>query len=340
MKKLRVALVGRHANRTPLSYPVYRQLFEKKVRFVEDVYSADAIILGYSIDIESITSNFPGLIKNRPDLRFLVISEEPLWDSLSPNVMCDNEVIWHTSEGSVNIEVINHVTSTVFDFSSIPYFLTTNSSYIARYIRSFQWTLNNITPSALLSQWKRNKGSVVFMQQYRNSSEYNYSNSSLGVMGLSRYRSFLGDKIANKTLSNPCVALNNSMTRQQLPDWHLDKITRLRGTYSYLSCIENTLLNNYLTEKIFDAFATGNIPLYYANPEHRVFEFVDGRVVLNLFGLSVPESDTFVREHHPTLELANLYMDNVEALYNRFANFNALHKERERVVNSIYKLIT
>ena len=57
---------------------------------------------------------------------------------------------------------------------------------------------------------------------------------------------------------------HSDQPRQSLPDWHLDKLVQLDRQSLFVSALENTLVDHYLTEKIFDAYAVLSVPLYAA----------------------------------------------------------------------------
>lgn len=46
----------------------------------------------------------------------------------------------------------------------------------------------------------------------------------------------------------------------------LDRKTDIMPKYDFALCVENMRCNGYITEKIFDCFFSGNIPLYYGAP--------------------------------------------------------------------------
>ena len=339
MGKLKLAIVGRHAARTPFSYSVYKQLFGDYFSFTDDAYKADVIVVGFSVDLDSITADYPGLIKNNPHIKFFVFSEEPLWDCLSPNAIDCIEQEWHTAEGLVKFRVFNHLNSDVFNFERIPYFLTTESSYIARYLLLYKQLLQAHTPSSLLEYWQSKGTTVHFVQQQRLQAQYGFYNPRLNVYGLSKFRSLLCECLLEENVSVDAQSVTSNGVRQALPDWHLDKIIRLQGKTSLLSAMENTLISNYVTEKIFDAFALGAMPVYYADQAHRVFELVDEGTFVNLYGLSVPDSVELLKNHNFKLEQAERYLDNVQALHTRFAHFESLHSERMSVVRKVCSAI-
>ena len=84
--------------------------------------------------------------------------------------------------------------------------------------------------------------------------------------------------------------------RFELADWYLDKMARLDGHARILAALENTHQPNYVTEKIFDSFACGSLPLYYAGPGHRIHDFgLPQEAWLNLYGLTPQEAAQRVR---------------------------------------------
>ena len=64
-------------------------------------------------------------------------------------------------------------------------------------------------------------------------------------------------------------------------------MARLDGRARLQGAIENTHQPDYITEKFFDAFACGAVPLYYASPGHRIHDLgLPPESWLNLYGLT------------------------------------------------------
>src|SRR5690606_18529148 len=110
-------------------YPVYRQLLRRFVDYVESPEDADLLILGFRADI---SENFEPLLRardRRPNLRLLVVSEEPLWDTLWSGDFRALRGEVKDRLGVIQYTALNHFTSDIFDWRSIPYFITTSDDF-------------------------------------------------------------------------------------------------------------------------------------------------------------------------------------------------------------------
>ncbi len=339
MNKIRVCLFGRHALRTPMAYPGYRVLFNHFVQFVDEPYQADVVVLGFSVDMNGLNEKIQKTIEHNPEIKFVVISEEPLWDTLSPNAIDSNIGEWHFSYDSVEYAIFNHSNSRIFDFECIPYFLTTESHYLPRYLRLFASLLKENSAREMLNHWQSLGSEICFVHQQRDHAKYAYSNKALGVYGLSIYRCALESALNNTDSANSSSLVAKVPSRQDLPDWHLDKLMQLEGKTAVLSAIENTVQRNYITEKLFDAYAVGAIPIYFASDSHRVFELVRPEGFINLHGHGIRSAASTLTHFSPDISVAEAYLHNVDALCTRFSSAGNFHQERERVVNEVMHCI-
>ena len=96
--------------------------------------------------------------------------------------------------------------------------------------------------------------------------------------------------------------------RQNLPDLHLDKLAQVDGKVRLLPALENTHLAHCITEKPFDALATGAVPLCLAMPSHRIFERIPAAAMLNICGLEPPEATKAVAAFATTIQTAEAWL--------------------------------
>jgi hypothetical protein len=102
-----------------------------------------------------------------------------------------------------------------------------------------------------------------------------------------------------------------------------------------VSGLENTHSRNYITEKIFDAFAVVGIPIYYASASHRIHDIVQDDAYLNIFGLDVPEAVKAIAAFAPGYAFARRYRDAQQELAKRFSSFETLLRERESIATKV-----
>lgn len=95
-----------------------------------------------------------------------------------------------------------------------------------------------------------------------------YSNGNLGEG--SRIRQEFCIRLQEyRHVDCPGAILNNmsyAVAERNSKNWWFDKI-RFIGQYKFTIAFENSMLPGYTTEKLFDCFKAGTIPIYWGNPE-------------------------------------------------------------------------
>ena len=123
--------------------------------------------------------------------------------------------------------------------------------------------------------------------------------------------------------------------RQDLPDWHLDKLAQLDGRSFVVSSYENVHQSRYISEKVFDSFAVGGLPTYWASPQHRVFELVPEQAMLNTRKLTAKEAATHIAGFVPDKDIAAAWLGTAARLSALFGDFEAIQAERRRVADAV-----
>jgi len=332
--RLKVFLMGRHAKRTPLAYAPYRKLFEKQLEFVDSANEADLLVFGFYVDIEENWATVSEAPSQRQASKIVVLSEEPLWDTVWSGPFREATQTVHVDGTSVRFDFINHANSSVFDFREIPYFITTNDDFFLRYSNMFRRNAK-LEPGAFLEIWRQAAFQAAFFAEKRRGALYDVSRPADGIWGLSSYRTEIANAFDRKDVLRVGVGWSGEDKRQMLPDWHLDKLATLDKCSVVVSGMENTHSPNYITEKIFDAFAVAGVPIYYASSSHRIREFVRDDAYLNVFGLKVPEAVEAIAAFAPDYAFAKRYRDAQQELARRFSSFETLLEERESVATKV-----
>lgn len=340
MKKKKIYLYGRHNNRMPFSYSGYRSLFQKYFDFVDQPESADYLISGFSIDFRDNAEEVRRLLNANPGLRLVVVSEEPLWDTLWSGEFQQPKTSVKTEVGEQQVEleyhVLNHVTSRIYEFENIPYFITTSDDFYVRYANLFS---RNAKAEAVDFErnWKNAQVRYAFYAARRVGENYNVSFRGGSIEGLNRYRSLVAEGLTAEGVLREGQGWGIEQPRQALPDWHLDKLAALDRRAFVVSGLENTHLPSYVSEKLFDAFAVQAIPLYYAKPGHGALRLVDEGSFINLAGLTVEEAlqeiDTFAFDK----TFVDKYRSSQDRLAKLFRSPNIYLNERKRVVHETVK---
>jgi hypothetical protein len=281
--KILLAAVGPHAHRQPFAYASLRPLWEERITLTPDTETADIVCFAHPEDARI----WPDLARLSTEKPVAILSEEPFWDSLfSPDPTAET-VQLPSHEGEVALWQINHHKSALFDFAKIPYLLQTDPRIGPRLAARFR-------RNALLDakDWEaafRTRAEKVMFMAARRDEAFHDILGDGGIIGLSRWRSKLA------LACRGAVRLGNgwegSADRRHLPDWHLDKLVRLDAQTRLLSAIENTHQPTYVSEKIFDAFACGALPLYVAGPGHGIYRLgLPDDSWINLWGLDLPSA--------------------------------------------------
>ena len=159
-------------------------------------------------------------------------------------------------------------------------------------------------------------------------------------MGLCAWRT----RLALAVTAGPVLRLGASWeggpTRFEIGDWHADKLARMEGRVQILSGLENTHQPTYLSEKIFDAFACGAVPLYVASPGHSVHGLdLPPAAWINLWGLTGEEARVRVDGWAPGPATFAAFAEAQAGLSARFADRAAIEEERARLGRAILREI-
>lgn len=332
----KVCLFGRRSNRTPLSYEPLRRIVGSRLEIVDAPEKADLIVSGINLDFrEGFEALLPALKKpRRPKL--VVISEEPVWDiTWSGPFLGRNGRI---AVGDVELEYtfLGHETSDIFHFERIPYFLLTSNSYPVRYANMIG-RFAGVSPKEMCERWRKAQISAAFFMEKRSNKVFSMDFPDRDVTGLSAYRTSVAQLTKIPGVLRCGKGWVDDAPRQDLPDWHLDKLARLDGRTRVLAAFENVHQRNYISEKIFDAFAVGAVPMYWASPQHRVFELLSERSFLNTHKLDAPAAAESVMEFVPTEALAEAWLETAGRFSALFADIGAIHAERRRVVEAVLR---
>ncbi|MFD2172944.1 exostosin domain-containing protein [Rhodobacter lacus] len=332
---LRICFVGQHSHRTPLSYPAFRATARERITVVEEPAQADVVMTGFNLDLRNDAARFEAITKANPGAKIMVISEEPLWDSTWSDGFTETARKAVCGATEVPYTFLNHTNSTIFAFAQIPYFLLTSDDLLTRFTTLIARNLT-LTPQDLLSRWRKAPVPAAFVAEKREGEKYALAFPDQEVWGLSTYRS----EVAAHLAKHPGVHIEgkgwfNEARRQDLPDWHLDKLAKLDARVRVMSSYENTHQRHYISEKIFDAFVVGGMPTYYANPHHAIHQLVPEASMINTFGLTATAAAARVRDFEPDLVTAEAWLDTARRLKMLCGNTGAIRAERQRITDAI-----
>lgn len=293
--RIRVFVSGRHKARMPLSYPALAPLFADRVEIVARPAEADLYLFAHVLDVAEAPF---ALVEDWRARRVPVVllSEEPFWDTVWNRRPTAPRRVVDGLHGALPVVQINHQTSDVFRFEQIPYYLLTHhrfaTTYAARFARNARLSASDIR--ARLEAAPRD---LCFLFERRPEPHHNAGWPEAGLFGLCAWRTALAEACTIGRVERLGASWQGGLPRQELANWYADKMARLDGRARIMGAIENTHQPDYLTEKPFDALANLSLPLYWAQPGHRLAEFglPEGSWV-NLVGLEPDEAALRVAE--------------------------------------------
>jgi hypothetical protein len=334
---IKICLFGKHSNRTPFSYPEYRRIFESGFKYVLDPKHADILILGFTIDLDDAFDEVYLLQKNAPDLKIVVLSEEPLWDILWTQSYPLRQITFTKSGKYLTFYHLNHQNSKIFDFEKLPYFITTENKYFQLYQYAFSRNIKN-NSGFYKNTWGNSRNQIAFVLEKRSNMIF-AKKINKDLFCLSKFRSDLAEKFwgRDNALHLGQGWRENTIKRQNLLDWHFDKFTLLDGECKFISAIENCHQGNYLTEKLFDAYASMGIPVYFSLLSHQVNTIKVSDSYLNLNVLDVDFSYEKIQSFQINSSFLDAYVGAQLELHRLFSDFQVLMHERFRVAAEIKK---
>lgn len=331
----RVCLFGQHSNRTPISYPSIRRMIEARIEFVDNPEDADCVITGFNVDLKQNAQRLLRLQDNRRTTCIAVLSEEPLWDVTWSGGGAGREGRLCVEEGSIAYTFIGHETSDIYEFERIPYFVLTSDKYSARYAALMK-RFERKTGNAMIRHWDDAPVTAAFFAEYRRGEAYSGEFRERDIARLSAFRTELAEAMPSAGVLRVGKGWGTEVPRQKLPDWHLDKLAQLDRRTKLVSGVENVHQKNYITEKIFDSFAVGGIPIYWGRPgTHRVFDLVPAEAMINVQGLEVATAARKIAEFVPDSAFAEAWVHTCRELCSLFEDVATVEAERRRVAEQV-----
>lgn len=336
-----VYLQGLHAKRSPLSYPALAPYFQDRILLVDQPEQADLQLFSHSLDVEMApVAQIQCWRNHRQPLVWL--SEEPFWDTiwgkapLAPVLTVDSPL------GGVPVHQINHQTSAIFRYDQLPYYLLTNPRFQNAYARMFARNAQK-TPRQWLLEFQARPVELSFMFEKRAAPHHNVSWPEGDVTGLCAWRTELAlacleQAGGEQTIKTHGRSWHGGLARQAIAgDWHADKLATLDGHARQIGALENTHQPQYLTEKLFDAFACGARPLYWASDQNRIHDLaLPDTAWANLFGLSPATAAEKVLSWRPDAAFAEAYTEAQQILAAHFGNPEVWIQEAERFATALH----
>ena len=330
----KVALLGRRSDRTPLAYDPYQKWFESCFELVSPA-EANVFIFAMAFEIKVFFEQQPQLFTRLSSVSIWLVSEEPLWDTVwnRDNLRKPSYSIW-VKGVEIKVNQISHFVRSPYEGLDLPYFLTTSNTFYHYYNLFFRKRLSQ--PLTF-----RNPSQGAGLLEFRTDPRNDVIDETGHLIGLSNHRVRLAQFLRQAGQFEIYGAgwsgkpLFTEKRRQDAFDFHLQKLVTLESNYGFLLAIENTLQNHYLSEKLFDALAVGALPLYYANPEHDVFNIVPERGFVNLYGKALTDDIIHELGSIDINSLKDRIYEGVRAVYPLFEDFTLVERTRQKVAAHI-----
>lgn len=340
---IRIHLSGPHADRLPLSYPALAPLFTPHIRLLPGPDSADLLLFSHRLDIEAMSAAVYEHWRAR-DCPIVLLSEEPFWDTIWGKKPLQKTRNLTTKFGAVPVTQLNHHTSDIFNFDRIPYYLLTDLRFASAYAYRFRRNSNKRA-----ADWQADFATypvdTSFMAVRRDESYHNVRHNRGDIIGLCAWRSELAlackSGVIERLGQSWDRSWNQGRGRFDLRDWHLDKLTKQDQRSQLFSALENTHQPNYLSEKLFDAFALGSRPFYFASSGHRAHDLgLPAEAWINLYDLPVAEAAQRLEAAPFDTAFFTAYVEAQQQLECLFTDTNIFMAERERLQTAVVRALT
>ena len=334
--RIRIFRSGAHGHRMPLAYPALAPLFADLVEEAGAPGQADLYLFAHSLDVAAASRALveDWRTRRRP---VVILSEEPFWDTIWGRRPLTRKRTIDTAFGALPVIQLNHQTSRIFAFRAIPYYLLTNHRFASTYRARFT---RNATLSAAdwQARFAARQVDVSFMFERRPERFHSIRWPEANLRGLCAWRTDLAEACRGEGVERLGQSWQGGISRFELENWYLDKMTRMDGRARIMGAIENTHQPDYITEKIFDAFACGSMPLYVAGPGHRLHGFgLPGGSWLNLDGLAPEAAADRVAGMRWSRETFQAFAEAQQVLAARFCDTALWVAERERLARELRK---
>ncbi len=327
--------------RTPFHRTPFRELFSRRVRFVEAPHQAHVLVAGSEQDLREHAGMLGKLMKERPDTRVVVVSEvpavhtNPTGNTGQKGDLSLKERRFTHPDVSFTYRLLDHETSRIFHFDNIPYELLTNEDLLPLYQRHLtRWT--GMKAGELLEHWKPAPVSVAFFADrlVTEDKDENDGDGDGGGRGNGSYRTRVAENVVGERVLKVGKGWDDEPEPWSAAHEHLGKLVTLDGRVRLLSSYESTHHMHHVSKNVFDALAVGAIPIYFAGPGHRVFEIIAPECLLNTFGLSPEDAARKIRAFEPDLACAEAWLETAARLCRTLNNIPVVIGERRRVVDT------
>ncbi len=334
-KRVKVCLLGPGVHNIPLRRVPFRRLFNNRIHFVEAPHEAHVLAASSERDLLENAQMLGPLMKEHPHIRVVVISEPPLVDVPPNGDPTQKERLFTHSDPPFAWRHLSHDTSRIFHFESIPYPLLTSYDLLPLYQRHLaHWS--EMKTGELLEHWRRAPVHAAFFADRHEGKSRGKGDAVTGStpFGTAVHGTYVAEKVVGGTVLRVGKGWDDDLSWEKVPQKHLGKFVTLDRRTRMVSGYEITHHIHHVSSNIFDALAVGAVPIYFASPEHRVFELVAPECMVNTFGLSSEEAARRISTFEPDTACAEAWLATAARLSRRFSDTPAVAAEQQRVVDA------
>lgn len=312
---INVLLHGDHWNRQPLAYAPIRERLAGRVQLVETAEEADLALCAHPQDLVRHGRDLGEKLARRPSLRAVLLSQDPAVDLAAMAQPFVKYQTWSPSGGGPGFgyAVLNHFTCDIFDTQALPYRLLCDTRFLQHYRPLFD---RNAGLSA--ADWKAHWRDVVWDAAFLSDAPpppvEELADAEREIWGLAGLSLRIGRHCKGPHVLREIKGSDDDIPEgQDQGDWHAAELARLDFKCRHVSAIESVHQRNYVTERIYDAFAVGAVPLYIATKDHAVTGFVGKDSWRNLAprlpGKSAQKSQPFDAKAQPGEKIVKAYVE-------------------------------
>jgi hypothetical protein len=296
--------------------------------------SADFLVFGFAIDIQERAEELRQIRQANPAAGVVVVSEEPLWDSLWSGEFWKRNLAIQLQGAELPYTNLNHVTTDIYEFEHFPYFITTDDRYFVRYAHYFKRN-SQYASEDIRQTWQQAKLRYAFYCEKRLDPQFTAEYPEHGILGITNLRSQIAEQCQFPGTLRVGKGWGDFPSRQSLPDWHLDKLATLDRNAWFVSAMENTAHDCYITEKLFDAYAVLGIPIYFASDTSRLNLLVDAESLINCWQLDAAEVCDRLGRFKATQAFVDRYRSTLTGLSQLFSSPGKYIDERQRMATAL-----
>jgi hypothetical protein len=285
--RVKYYLYGPHSEVSVLSYTTYEPVVSRYLTQTKDPAEADLFVVSYGWDMKELAKEFLDIYCDGKPV--VILCEEPIWDTICQGHNLYDYTLKHQpitiQDTQLDVTLLNHCTSDIFEYDTIPHFITTNKYILDHYLKRSVSSIEFTSELTQCDQWSNRKVDVAGLFGNIDNDFHRYD-VNYQVRSMSKFRTDLAKHfISSKYVTDfagqdwPVNLVGDSIYNKYSRahgTWHEDKLDWLQDRSRFAFALENSVVDNYVTEKIFDVISTNTIPIYYLPEDNNMYDKIKG----------------------------------------------------------------